>query len=56
MNGGDQNGDWRVHWLPSICLHLSGSQIGLRVKVSFVFYFTDGEILEYIKIFPVHNF
>lgn len=28
-----------------VCLHLSGSQVKLRVKLSSYFYFTDGEIL-----------
>lgn len=39
-----------------VCLHLSRSQVGLRIKFSLYFYFTDGEILEYIKILQGYNF
>lgn len=33
------------------CLHSSECQVGLSVMFSSFFYFTDGEILEYINIF-----
>lgn len=50
LNGGDDKmgiGEF-TPWLLPVCLCLSGSPLGLRIKVSSYFYFIDCEILEYI--------
>lgn len=45
LSGGDHKMKTEESTDCYVCLHLSGSQVKLRVKLSSYFYFTDGEIL-----------